>query len=115
MDIVVYGTVGFLKIKLISAAVGRAGALVDTFYHSSEVMCPISSLQREKKICHETYCDCSVKAKSVLVSGFLSVTCGTGAAILMLGWIGNNQRHLSGVKERVLACCDPYLLLDGHK
>lgn len=82
--------------KLISAAVGRAGAVVDTFSHSSEVMRLISSLQREK-ICHEAYCDCSVKAKSVFVPGFLSVTCGTGVAILALGWFGNNQRHLYGV------------------
>lgn len=56
-----------------------------------------------------------MKAKFVFVSGFLSVTCGTGVAILALGWVGNNQRHLFGVKGDVLDCCDPYLLLDGYE
>lgn len=72
-------------------------------------------LAKGKKSYHETYCDYSVKAKFVFVSGFLSVTCGTGVAILALGWVGNNQRHLFGVKGDVLDCCDPYLLLDGYE
>lgn len=32
----------------------------------------------------------------------LSLTCGTGVATLALRRVGNNQRHLSGVKGGVL-------------
>lgn len=81
---------------------------------TSEVMSPISSLQREKKICHKTYCVCSVKAKSVFVPGFVSLTCGTGVPILLWGGLGITE-GFKGIKGEVLACCDLYLLLDGYK